>query len=108
MGAQADLDAGRLAGDDELLVGGQAVADLAAAAAELLGVAQAEQADLGGARVQLARELLGFVPGVRERRDLLLGEATDLGTQGGVLLGLEQVGHAARYRGGRARAILGP
>jgi hypothetical protein len=50
-------------------------------AAEVLGVAEADQAGVGGLGVELARERAGFVPGVDVRRDLALDEAAHAGAE---------------------------
>ena len=86
--------ADRVAGEHHLLGGDEHVREVAARAALLGRVPDAEQSGLGRRLVELARELVGLLPGVRVRRDVRLREAADAVAELGVLLGLEQVRHA--------------
>jgi len=61
-------------------------------AAEVLGIAEADQSRIGRLGVELAREGAGFVPGVDVRRDLALDEAAHAGAKGsarGELVGVD-------------------
>ena len=81
-----------LAGEHELLARDEHVRDVAAAASAIRGVADAEQPGAREVTVERAGKLLGLVPGVGVRGDLLLGELARLRSQRGVLVRLEQVG----------------
>ena len=102
--AQADHRADRGPGHHQLLRHRQDVAEVAAGAADLLGVADAHEARGRQLAVQRARELAGLVPGVGVGRQRRLGEPPGLSAQGGVLVGLEQVRHRAHGTAVAARA----
>src|SRR6185312_28075 len=87
--AEPDLDAHRLAREHQLLERHQPMAEVAAGAAERLGIADAEEARLRGLSIKGTRKALGFVPRMRVRGNFVLGEAADLRAEGGVLLVLE-------------------
>jgi hypothetical protein len=81
------------AGAGELLVEVEEGGAVAGAAAELLGEAHAEQAELTCPKVQVARELGGLLPGVDVGHELAVDEAAQGVTEGGALV--------VRDRGGR-------
>ena len=80
--------------EHHLLGGDERVRDVAARAALLGRIRDAEHVRLGRRLVELARKLARLLPRVRVRRDVLLREAADAVTELGVLFGLEEVRHA--------------
>ncbi len=94
MAPEPDDGPDRFAGEDELLARDEHVRDVAARAARVLRIAEAEQPGARELAVERARELLGFFPRVRVRSDVALGELAGLRAERRVLVGLEEVrGH---------------
>ena len=77
VGAEAGADPARHPGGGDLLGPDRVVELVAALAAEPLGVLEAEEAELGGAVEELARELAPLLPLVLEGDDLGLDPAAD-------------------------------
>src|SRR6185312_12418388 len=81
----------RFAREHELLARDEHVPDVSARAPRALGIREPREARLADLGVERARKLLRLFPGVRMRRDVLLGELARLRAQLSMLVGLEQV-----------------
>ena len=77
VGAEPRADAAARPGGGHLFRPDRVVDVVAALAAQLLGVLEAEEAELGGPRIELARELARLVPLVHVGRDLGRDPARD-------------------------------
>ena len=101
-------DADRLAGEHQLFAAARTCERSPPAPPSALGIADAEQARLGGLRVELARKLVGLVPRVRVRRDLLgSAKRRDLLAELRVLVGLVEGTHRPTYPAQASRRANG-